>query len=224
MKRQGTGATIRSLVRLSFAAALAAGPGTACQTAGQSPPLLVQPGAPGQPSRVITASEAADVSKVVATAADISFMQGMIRHHRQALEMTALLPSRTSRDDMRLLARRIELSQADEIRLMQRWLGARGAEAPDGHPHEGHGSALMPGMLTAEEMGRLTAALDGEFDRLFLELMIKHHDGALAMVEDLFSTEAAGQEAEVFAFATDVEADQRIEIDRMSAMLLEMLR
>jgi len=211
-------------VRLTLAATLVAGLATACRTAGQTPPLLVQPGAPGEPSRVITASEAAGVSKVVATAADISFMQGMIGHHRQALEMTALLPSRTSREDMRLLARRIELSQADEIRLMQRWLDTRGAGAPGGQLHEGHGSALMPGMLTAEEMDRLAAARDGEFDRLFLELMIKHHDGALVMVEDLFSTEAAGQEAEVFAFATDVEADQRIEIDRMSAMLLEMLR
>jgi uncharacterized protein (DUF305 family) len=107
---------------------------------------------------------------------------------------------------------------------MQRWLDVRGAATPEAHTHEGHGPALMPGMLTPEEMDRLAAARGGEFDRLFLALMIKHHDGALVMVEDLFATEAAGQEAEVFAFATDVDADQRIEIDRMSAMLLEMPR
>jgi uncharacterized protein (DUF305 family) len=184
----------------------------------------VQPGAPGQPSRVITVTEAAGASKVAATAADVRFMQGMIRHHTQALEMTALLPSRTAREDMRLLARRIELSQADEINLMQRWLDLRGSAAPGGHPHDGHGPGLMPGMLTPEEMEHLATARGGEFDRLFLELMIRHHDGALVMVEDLFTTDDAGQEAEVFAFATDVEADQRIEIDRMSAMLLEMSR
>jgi uncharacterized protein (DUF305 family) len=223
LKRRGAGATIRNLVRLSLAA-LAAGLATACYTTGQSPPPLVQPGSPGEPSRVITATEAAGASQVAATAADIKFMQGMIRHHMQALQMTALLPSRTAREDMRLLARRIELSQADEIRLMQRWLDVRGAATPEAHTHEGHGPALMPGMLTPEEMDRLAAARGGEFDRLFLALMIKHHDGALVMVEDLFATEAAGQEAEVFAFATDVDADQRIEIDRMSAMLLEMPR
>jgi uncharacterized protein (DUF305 family) len=223
LKRPGPGATIRRVVRLSLAAALTASLASACRTAGEAPPPLVQPGAPGQPSRVITATEAAGASNVVATEADLRFMQGMIRHHSQALEMTALLPSRTSREDMRLLARRIELSQADEIHLMQRWLDVR-AVAPEAHSHDAHGSALMPGMLTQGEMNRLAAARGGEFDRLFLELMIKHHDGALMMVEDLFSTEAAGQEAEVFAFATDVDADQRIEIDRMSAMLLEMLR
>jgi len=210
------------VVRLSLAAALAASLATACRTAAQGPPL-VQPGAPGAPSRVITAQEASGASKIVATAADIQFMQGMIRHHRQALQMTALLPSRTAREDMRLLGRRIELSQADEIHLMQRWLDVRGAQREDGHSHEGH-PALMPGMLTMEEMDHLATASAGEFDRLFLELMIRHHDGALVMVEGLFSTDGAGQEAEVFAFATDVDTDQRIEIDRMRGVLQELSR
>ena len=148
-------------------------------------------------------------------------MQGMIGHHAQALEMCALLKSRTSRDDMRLLAQRIEISQADEIRMMQEWLRARGAEVPDEHAHHAHGAALMPGMLTPDEMRRLAAASGAEFDRLFLEFMIKHHAGALTMVNDLFSQPGAGQESEIFAFASDVDADQRMEIDRMGAMLKE---
>ena len=149
-------------------------------------------------------------------------MQGMIGHHAQALEMTALLSSRTHREDMRLLAQRIEASQADEIDLMQRWLAARGQEVPAPHAHHAEGAALMPGMLTAEEMGRLTDATGAEFDRLFLALMIKHHEGARVMVRDLFATAGAGQEAEIFAFASDVDADQRIEIERMGFMLQEL--
>lgn len=148
-------------------------------------------------------------------------MQGMISHHTQALEMTALLPSRTSRDDMRLLAMRIQVSQADEIAMMQRWLEVRGQEAPGPHAHHAEGAALMPGMLTAEEMGRLADARGAAFDRLFLELMTKHHQGALIMVKELFSNAGAGQESEIFAFASEVDADQRMEIDRMGAMLKE---
>ena len=182
----------------------------------------MQPGAPGEATRVITPTQAVDVVRIRPTATDVRFMQGMIGHHAQALEMTALLPSRTTREDMRLLARRIELSQADEIAMMQRWLKARGETVPDLHAHQAHGSVLMPGMLTPEEMRRLEAATGAEFDRLFLEFMIRHHDGALIMVRELFSTEGAGQEPEMFAFASDVDADQRIEIDRMSAMLLEI--
>ncbi len=148
-------------------------------------------------------------------------MQGMIGHHAQALEMTALLPARTGREGMRLLAQRIEVSQADEIRMMQGWLKARGVAAPDPGAHH-HTGALMPGMLTADDMARLSAASGADFDRLFLEFMIKHHDGALVMVKDLFATAGAGQEPEIFAFASDVDADQRMEIDRMSAMIKEL--
>jgi uncharacterized protein (DUF305 family) len=197
---------------------------SSCASAGQERPVLVQPGAPGEATRVITGREAADVSRIQTTATDVRFMQGMIGHHAQALEMTALLPSRTGREDMRLLARRIELSQADEISLMQRWLATRGQALPDPHAHHVQGAVLMPGMLTPEEMRRLEAASGREFDRLFLELMIRHHDGALTMVNDLFSSAGAGQDPEIFAFASDVDADQRIEIDRMSTMLLEILK
>ncbi|HKE86674.1 MAG TPA: DUF305 domain-containing protein [Vicinamibacterales bacterium] len=197
---------------------------SSCRSAREQQPVLVQPGAPGQATRTITATRATDTSAIQATATDVQFMQGMIAHHAQALEMTALLASRTNREEMRLLARRIELSQSDEIGMMQRWLTTRGQTVPDMHAHHDHGGALMPGMLTPEEMSRLEAAQGQAFDRLFLESMIRHHDGALTMVNDLFSTEGAGQEPEIYAFASDVDADQRIEIDRMSAMLLEILK
>jgi uncharacterized protein (DUF305 family) len=105
---------------------------------------------------------------------------------------------------------------------MQDWLTARGQKLPDAHAHHVAGATLMPGMLTAQEMQRLTDARGPSFDRLFLEFMIKHHDGALIMVKDLFATPGAGQEPEMFAFVSDVEADQRMEIERMGAMLVTL--
>jgi uncharacterized protein (DUF305 family) len=192
-----------------------------CHAAGKSAPI-VRPGAPGEASRTITAQKAADLSGVGHTPADVRFMQGMIGHHAQAVEMIELVRARSRRDEMRLLAQRIQLSQADEITMMQRWLQRRGEQAPSEHAHHAPGATLMPGMLSPEEMDRLTTATGDEFDRLFLELMIKHHDGALTMVMDLFTNPGAGQESEIFAFASDVDADQRIEIDRMSTMLSEL--
>jgi len=191
-----------------------------CRTASGGAAPIVQPGAPGQASRVVGADAAAAAQAELPrfTGADVKFMQGMIGHHAQALEMTELLKSRSRSDDMRKLALRIEVSQADEIKMMQDWLQQRGVARPDPHAHHKPGAHLMPGMLTAEEMTRLAAASGAEFDRLFLEFMIKHHDGALVMVTELFATPGAGQEAEIFAFASDVDADQRMEIDRMHAM------
>ena len=218
--RDDNSPAVRRFLAISFAMMLL----SSCRSAGEQRPALVQPGAPGEATRAITAARAADTSGIQATPTDVRFMQGMIAHHAQALEMTALLASRTNREEMRLLARRIELSQADEIGMMQRWLKKRGEAVPDAHAHHDHGGALMPGMLTPEEMSRLEAAQGQAFDRLFLESMIRHHDGALTMVSDLFSSEGAGQEPEIYAFASDVDADQRIEIDRMSAMLLEILK
>jgi uncharacterized protein (DUF305 family) len=185
-------------------------------------PPLIQPGAPGVPSHVITTSQAVDLSNVQYSAADVRFMQGMIHHHAQALDMTALIGTRTASEDMRKLALRIELSQADEIKMMQRWLEVRGQEAPSEHAHHAPGAPLMPGMLTPEEMDLLASASGVHFDRLFLEFMIKHHAGALIMVDELFSTAGAGQESEIFAFASDVVADQKAEIERMGAMLQEL--
>ena len=198
--------------------ALAAGCGT---TAGGQQPAIVQPGAPGAPTRVLTADKVKALPQPGFTPADVQFMLGMIGHHAQAVEMTGLLATRTADADMKKLAQRIELSQADEIKMMKDWLHQRGQPLPDEHAHHGDGAKLMPGMLTADEMKRLAAATGAEFERLFLEYMIKHHLGALTMVKGLFSTPGAGQESEIFAFASDVDADQRMEIDRMGAMLKE---
>jgi uncharacterized protein (DUF305 family) len=193
----------------------------ACIRSVDQPPQLVQPGAPGESSRPIDAARATDLSNVAFTAADVRFMHGMIGHHAQAVEMVALVPSRTERADIRMLAQRIDVSQADEIEMMQEWLRARGQALPDPHAHHAQGAALMPGMLTLEEMSRLAAAKDDEFVRLFLQGMIKHHEGALVMVNELFASAGAAQESEIFAFASDVDADQRMEIERMGALLQE---
>jgi uncharacterized protein (DUF305 family) len=149
-------------------------------------------------------------------------MQGMIGHHAQALEMVELLQTRTESSDMKMLALRIKVSQQDEIKAMQEWLRDRGQTAPDEHAHHAHGFTPMPGMLTAGDMARLRAAKGREFDRLFLEYMIKHHEGALVMVDQLYKTGGAGQEAAINAFASDVVADQQMEIDRMIGMLVRM--
>jgi uncharacterized protein (DUF305 family) len=199
---------------------LASVPAVSCRSGSSTSPQIIQPGAPGQASRVVDAAAAADLSRVTFTPADVRFMQGMIGHHAQALEMTALVPAHSSSDAIRKLAQRIEISQADEIQMMQEWLTRRGQKVPDQHAHHAPGAPLMPGMLTGEEMARLAQTKGPEFDRLFLQFMIKHHEGALTMVQDLFAQPGAGQESDVFAFASDVDADQRMEIDRMRAALV----
>ena len=207
---------------VSLVAVLSGAP--ACRSVDSGPPVLVQPGAPGEATRAISPANATDVSPISATAADVRFMQEMITHHAQAVEMTALLRTRTARADMRLLAGRIEASQEDEMAFMRRWLQVRGHTAPDAHAHHEHGARLMPGMLTPEDMMRLAAATGPDFDRLFLEGMIKHHAGALEMVASLFASPRAGQDTEIFAFASDVDADQRIEIARMEGMWLDVTK
>ncbi len=172
----------------------------------------------------MSAETATDLSQVQFIGADIKFMQGMIGHHTQAIEMTELLPSRTASADMKKLAQRIQVSQIDEIKMMQGWLQSRGQPIPAPGAMHMHGATLMPGMLTDEEMAALAAAKGAEFDRLFLAGMIKHHNGALTMVSELFASPGAAQESEVFAFASDVDADQRMEINRMSTMLKELGR
>ena len=190
----------------------------ACGGCRMAPPLI-QPGAPGEASRAITPERAVDLPAVPPTAAEIRFMQGMIGHHAQALQMTALVGSRSSHPDVKLIAQRIAVSQADEITMMQEWLARRGQPVPDSHGHHG---ATMPGMLTAEEMANLGSLTGAGFDRLFVELMIKHHGGALIMVNDLLSHPDAGQDPELSAFASDVEVDQRGEIARLAALLKEL--
>jgi uncharacterized protein (DUF305 family) len=152
-------------------------------------------------------------------------MQDMIMHHSQAVEMTALIPSHTENKDLRLLGARISSSQSDEIKFMRRWLAARGERvsmATPGMPSmdmSREPMALMPGMLTPEQMEALRKAKGAEFDHLFLTGMIQHHNGALTMVKDLFDTAGAGQDAELFNFATDADNSQRAEIRIMQAML-----
>ncbi len=206
------------LSRVFLVSALAAG---ACRTAAAPPPSapIVQPGAPGEPSRTVGAQGVTRGPSF--TDADVKFMQGMIHHHAQAVDMVELLKTRSTSDDMKKLGQRIELSQADEIDMMRKWLEARGHDADD-HTHHMAGAPMMPGMLTPEQMDQLAAAKGPAFDRLFLDFMIRHHEGALTMVKELFATPGAAQDSDVFAFASDVDADQRMEIARMSALLKEL--
>lgn len=195
-------------------------------------PVVVQPGAPGQPTRTLPPSTRATLPP--RSPKDVEFMRGMIMHHAQAVEMTALIESRTENESLRLLGARISKSQSDEMSFMKRWLEARGEpisapmpgmsgahEMPDvdTSSHRMH----MPGMLTPKQMEALRKAKGAEFDRLFLTGMIQHHDGALVMVKALFDTAGAGQDAELFNFATDVDGGQRAEIKIMRTMLGEEL-
>ena len=153
-------------------------------------------------------------------------MQGMIMHHAQAVEMTALIESHTDNKDLLLLGSRISHSQTDEIEFMKRWLAARGKPVSQAMPemagmHMSHQPMMMPGMLTAKQMSALRKAEGAQFDHLFLTGMIQHHNGALVMVKELFDTAGAGQDAELFNFATDVDSGQRAEIKIMQAMLGE---
>lgn len=194
---------------------------TVDETAGvpSAGPAVVQPGAPGQPSRTVSATALSAVGDVGYSAHDVRFMQGMIPHHAQALDMTALVKDRTEDPGFRLLTLRMEISQRDEIQLMSRWLETRGESVPTPGAHVGHDRPMMPGMLTQAQMRQLEAASGVEFEKLFLELMIQHHEGAIQMVRLLFASQGGGQESEIFQFATDVDVDQRMEIKRMQEML-----
>ena len=198
------------------------------QQTDRTTPVIVQPGAPGQPTRTLPATTRATLPP--RSPADVQFMQGMIMHHAQAVEMTALIESHTTNKDLRTLGARISHSQSDEINFMKRWLAARGAplslpmpdmpnmdKSMDMSAHQ----MLMPGMLTPKQMDALKKAKGEEFDRLFLTGMIQHHNGALIMVKDLFDTAGAGQDAELFNFTTDVDSGQRAEIRIMQTMLGE---
>lgn len=198
---------------------------TSCKpTADQLPARTVQPGAPGEETRTLTANEAAQLERPRYSEADVRFMHGMIPHHAQAIEMALLVPQHTENELIHLLARRIDISQRDEIRLMERWLETRGEALSGEELHQNHGGdhTLMPGMLTSKEMANLATATGSEFDRMFLEFMVRHHEGALIMVSELFSSVGGGQETEVHRFASDVDADQDMEIQRMMNILNEI--
>ena len=222
----GGGAWRSALVAASALAGLFSLP-VCAQQADPGTPVVVQPGAPGQPTRTLPPSTRATLPP--RSSADVQFMQGMIMHHAQAVEMTALIASHTENKDLRSLGARISSSQSDEIKFMKRWLEARGEPTSlmmpemagmDMSSHASH-SMLMPGMLTEKQMQALKKAKGEEFDQLFLTGMIQHHNGALIMVKDLFDTAGSGQDAELFNFATDVDSGQRAEIRIMQTMLRE---
>jgi uncharacterized protein (DUF305 family) len=180
------------------------------------------------PAPVLTGGNPATAAAAapIANAGDVNFMKGMIPHHAQAVLIAGWAPSHGARDDVQRLCERIVVAQRDEITMMQNWLRYKGQEVPaadakgmkmnmDGMTHE----MLMPGMLTDDQLKELDAARGSQFDRLFLQAMIKHHLGAISMVEDLEKVDGARQDETVFRFSQDVFADQTTEIDRMEKML-----
>lgn len=222
---------------LLFLGAATASGQQASPTAG-SAPVIVQPGAPGQSSKTLSPATAGTPPRATAEA-DTSFMQGMIHHHQQAVEMVDLLRTRSRNKRLRALGDRISISQTDEIKYMKQWLEDRGKPTSMGHGQTDHMAdmkghdmkamgamanmdmPLMPGMLTPEQMKALAKASGPAFDHLFLAGMIQHHTGALVMVEDLFDTPGAGQDAVLFDFATDIDNTQRAEIKIMQGLLKE---
>lgn len=221
-----------SFVAGVLAAALIAAP--------QSAPIF-QPGAPGSPSRTITAAEALELARTSYTRDDVRFMQHMIVHHAQAVEMVALLETHGANPTVKRLGRRIAMSQEAEMALMRDWLAARGQSLEmaamdhgsmdhggmDHSAHAGHATApsetaLMPGMLSPAQMARLAAARGADFDRLFLTGMIQHHQGALDMVADLLEHPDAAQDTLLSDFTTSVVADQSTEILRMQFLLSDL--
>jgi uncharacterized protein (DUF305 family) len=206
----------------------------------QAPPLM-QPGAPGQPSKIVHNPVGTAVKDP--TPADFQFMQDMVMHHSQAVEMVSLMQGRTTNPDMLDLGKRISISQGDEIAFMKRWLAFYGKLVSEGNGMSGmnhsqmagmdHGSMagmdrskmadmdtpMMPGMLSPRQMQALRNAKGTQFDRLFLTGMIQHHTGALSMVKDLFDTRDGGQEPQLFDFTSDVDVTQRAEIEVMQGML-----
>ncbi len=193
--------------------------------------VVIQPGAPGQEGTIIEDADALSLGLGSHTPADVAFMQGMIHHHAQAIEMVALMDGRTNARDLIMLGKRIDISQQSEIKLMVNWLKERNEEVPmmqtmdgsDGNHagHSGHDMSqpMMPGMLSAEQMQQLRDSEGTAFYRFWLGFMIQHHEGALTMVDELFSNPGAGQNQDIFHFASEVDIDQRIEILRMQQML-----
>jgi uncharacterized protein (DUF305 family) len=190
-------------------------------------PSVVQPGAPGKPSTQLPANMPPAQMREP-TKADVEFMQGMIMHHSQAVEMTELLKTRSTNPEVQELGKKIDISQTDEMGFMKRWLQDRGK--PTEMPMDMGGMDMkgmdmssmmpaMPGMLTKAQMEALRKAKGPEFDHLFLTGMIQHHSGALTMVKQLFDTPGAAQDPLLFDFTSDVDNTQQAEIDIMRHML-----
>ena len=182
---------------------------------------IVQPGAPGESSRTLRAEEAIEIANTSYSPADLRFMQDMIPHHHQAMQMAALVADRTNRPELIDLAGRINASQGDEIAFMQQWLRARGDRVPEPGAHEAmHTGHVTAGMATPEQMAELARSEGPAFDRLFLELMIAHHEGAVRMVEELLEQPGSAYDPVLFEFTTEVTNDQTAEIERMHALLV----
>ncbi|MCU0947050.1 MAG: DUF305 domain-containing protein [Porphyrobacter sp.] len=185
------------------------------------PVPIIQPGAPGKDSKVLSADQAIKLASASYTPADVAFMQGMIMHHQQAVDMAVLVKQRTNRAELLTIAGRIESSQADEIAFMKGWLNTRGEAltmaAMSGH--ENHAHHTMAGMATPEQMTALAAASGVEFDRQFLTLMIAHHEGALTMVKDLLREPGSAADPVLYQFISDIETEQKGEIERMDKLL-----
>jgi uncharacterized protein (DUF305 family) len=186
-------------------------------------PPVVQLGPPGETGTPLTEDEIAELDDARYTEADVAFVQGMIPHHAQALVMTELVAERSGRNDLPLLAERMDVSQRDEIVLLEQWLEERGEDVPDASAGHDHGDGeLKPGMLTDDDLARLEAASGRAFDELFLQYMIRHHEGALVMVAELLSGDEGGQESAVFQLAQHIDSDQSVEIARMKSLLAEI--
>ncbi|WP_262693121.1 DUF305 domain-containing protein [Kordiimonas aquimaris] len=182
---------------------------------------IVQPGAPGKPAQALDAKKAIEIANNSYSTDDVQFMQDMIPHHNQAVQMAALVASRTNTEELIEIAGRIDASQADEIRFMSQWLAARGENVPEPTAHEGMNmSHEMAGMASPTQMAALAAANATDFDRMFLELMIAHHKGAITMVNDLLSHSGSAYDPVLFDFVSDITNDQTSEIKRMTGLLV----
>lgn len=219
---------VNSVAAVLGAAALAGcsgGADSSTQAQGETAPNIVQPGAPGEPSRTLSPEELQELEPPAHTDADVDFVQGMIHHHAQALWMTGLVPKRETSDALRALALRMDDSQQFEVEQMRKWLQVRGEPAPELHRIHGHAHGLglrpMPGMLDRDQVAQLRDAKGEEFERLFLRFMIQHHRGALEMVEQLYAGDG-GLEPEIDALARHIDSDQQIEIGRMEQLLREL--
>lgn len=214
-------ATSTRLISASAVIVIALGLAACTGEPEQSAPLptvpVIQPGAPGEPNRTLSPEEVAALTSPPYVEADVAFVRDMLHHHSQALVMTGFVNARTNDRDIRLLSERMDLSQTAEMETMENWLQARGEPVRDPDAaHDAH--ADMPGLLTDADIAELEAARGAAFDRLFLASMIRHHQGAIAMVGALYSA-GGGQDTELDVLAGHIEADQNIEIDRMKDLL-----
>ena len=184
---------------------------------------IIQPGAPGEPPQELSADQAVEIAQSRYSPDDVRFVHDMIPHHHQALEMAALVADRTNRKELIDVAGRINASQGDEIEFMQQWLSDRGQHVPDPTAHDAmHTSHKMAGMASPEQMAELAASDGTAFDRLFLELMIPHHEGAVKMVKELLDQPGSAYDPVLFEFTSDVTNSQTAEIERMNGLLVKL--